>query len=213
MGAKGGAFGIEMVTLENGGLVKSIHGGLHKNSIWYCMYGAKGCMECDREALNPVNADPDKCENTHMLHVRYDDVPGEYLNPKKESYIPVRGYDKAANNFGHGGSDFYCMWHFIEKIKGNPEADIIDVYEAMDMFLPGMFAYRSILDGGRRKDIPNLRNKDERELWRNDTACTDPETAGDMLLPTCVSGTPEIPDEVYERMRRLFESGYPVRWN
>jgi hypothetical protein len=36
-GAKGGAFGIEMVTLENGGIVKSIHGGLYKNSIWYCM--------------------------------------------------------------------------------------------------------------------------------------------------------------------------------
>ena len=28
-GSKAGAFGIEMVTLENGGIVKSIHGGLY----------------------------------------------------------------------------------------------------------------------------------------------------------------------------------------
>lgn len=45
---------------------------------------------------------------------------------------------------GHGGSDFYSVYHFAEKLPGNPEADTIGVYEAMDMFLPGMFAYRSI---------------------------------------------------------------------
>lgn len=38
------------------------------------------------------------------------------------------------------------MYHFTEKILGNPEADTIDVYEALEMFLPGMFAYRSILN-------------------------------------------------------------------
>jgi len=53
MGSKGGAFGIEMVTLENGGIIKSIHGGLYKNSVWYAMYGSKGEMECGREAPPP----------------------------------------------------------------------------------------------------------------------------------------------------------------
>ena len=54
-------------------------------------------------------------------------------------------------------------------------------------------------------EIPNLRNKEEREKWRNDVACTDPEKAGDMLLPTCKLGTPEIPMEVYERVKSLWE--------
>ena len=31
-GAKGGSFGIEMITLENGGIIKSLHGGLYKGS-------------------------------------------------------------------------------------------------------------------------------------------------------------------------------------
>ncbi len=97
------------------------------------------------------------------------------------------------------------MYHFIEKIKGNPDADIIDVYEALDMFLPGMFAYRSILDGGAAKEIPNLRDNTIRDLWRNDTACTDPKVAGDMLLPTFSKGTPEIDDSVYEYMQKLCE--------
>ncbi|MBR1994424.1 MAG: hypothetical protein IJ990_02650, partial [Alistipes sp.] len=39
-GAKKGQFGIEMVELENGALVKSIHGDLYRDSIWYSMYGS-----------------------------------------------------------------------------------------------------------------------------------------------------------------------------
>ncbi|MBR6789330.1 MAG: hypothetical protein IKM31_00525 [Oscillospiraceae bacterium] len=73
------------------------------------------------------------------------------------------------------------------------------------MFLPGMFAYRSILAGGIPMAIPNLRDKAEREKWRNDTACTDPKVAGDQLLPTSAKGTPEIEPDVYEKMKTLWE--------
>ena len=53
-------------------------------------------------------------------------------------------------------------------------------------------------------EIPNLRNKEEREKWRNDTACTDAKVAGDMLLPTQKDGTPEIDSAVYDRMKELW---------
>jgi len=195
-GAKAGSFGLEMVTLENGGIIKSIHGGLYENSIWYSVYGGKGRMECPRE-------DADAGHIAH-LYVRSDEKSGDYQE-KFESYRPGREYDAVGGDFGHGGSDFYTMWNFVEKVKGNPEADIIDVYEAMDMFLPGLFAYRSILAGNRKMEIPNLRDPKVRDVWRNDTACTDPKAAGDMLLPTSAQGTPEIPDAVYDRQRQLWE--------
>ena len=73
------------------------------------------------------------------------------------------------------------------------------------MFLPGLFAFRSILDGGKSLGIPNLRNKQERDKYRNDTACTDPNVAGDMLLPTTSHGTPDIPDEIYDEVKRKWE--------
>ena len=38
---------------------------------------------------------------------------------------------------------FYCGIR-----RGNKNADVIGVYEALDMFLPGMFAYFSVLAGG-----------------------------------------------------------------
>lgn len=196
-GAKSGSFGIEMVTLENGGIIKSIHGGLYKDSIWYTMYGSKGRMESAREDAR--NGDVSR------IYVNCDEYSGEYKGREVEEYKPSREYDEIGGHFGHGGSDFYCMWHFAEKVLGNPEADIIDVYEAMDMFLPGMFAYRSILNESKSMNIPNLRNKEEREKWRNDTMCTIPAVAGDMLLPTSVNGTPDIDDSVYKAMRKKHE--------
>jgi hypothetical protein len=94
------------------------------------------------------------------------------------------------------------MYNAVERILGNEKADVIDVYEALDMFLPGLFAYRSILAGGVPMDVPNLRNKEEREKWRNDIHCTDKKVAGDQLLPCNSKGNPEIPPEVYENMRK-----------
>ena len=196
-GAKAGSFGIEMVTLENGGIIKSIHGGLYRNSIWYTAYGSKGRMECAREDA--------RCDHINRIYVYADENDGDYAPITPTTYNPKRDLDEKAKGFGHGSSDFYTMYNFVEKIKGNPDADVIDVYEAMDMFLPGMFAYRSILDGNASKEIPNLRDPKVRELWRNDTACTDPKVAGDMLLPTSVLGTPDIDDSVYDRIRVLWE--------
>ena len=60
-------------------------------------------------------------------------------------------------------------------------------------------------------EIPNLRDPDEREKWRNDTACTDPNAAGDQLLPTCKEGTPDIPMEVYDAVRKKWEAFLAVR--
>lgn len=69
-GAKGGQFGIEMVTLENGAIVKSIHGSLYKNSIWYSMYGSKGRAECPREDGNDGHFS--------RIYVNCDDYSGKY---------------------------------------------------------------------------------------------------------------------------------------
>lgn len=195
VGGGKGQFGIEMITLENGGIIKSIHGDLYRDSIWYCIYGSKGRMECPREDA--------QAGHTHHIYVNCDEFSGQYKEKNIESYRPVREPDD--KDFGHGGSDFYSMYNFVEKIRGNEQADIIDVYEAMDMFLPGMFAYRSILKGGIPMEIPNLRERAVREQWRNDTACTDPNVAGGMLLPTCVSGTPDIDDGVYDLMKNKWE--------
>ena len=187
---------------ENGGIVKSMHGGVYKNSVWYSLYGSKGTMESAREIT--------KNGEMKTIFVNADEYSGEYPSPsRRESYAP-HGFAGEAleKQFGHGGSDYYCMYHFVDRILGNKDADTIDVYEALDMGMVGMFAYRSILAGGIPVEIPNLRDPAEREKWRNDTACTDPKVAGDMLWPTFSKGTPDIPQKVYDAMKAKYEAEF-----
>lgn len=197
MGAKAGPIGMEVITLENGAVLKSIHGvGCSKDSIWYSIYGSKGRMESARE-------DGDQ-GGVHTLYVNCDENEGDNKS-EAASVSTDDALSEKAEKSGHGGSDFYTMYNFIEKLRGNDDTDIIDVYEAMDMFLPGMFAYRSLLNGGIPMDIPNLRDPEEREKWRNDTQCTDPEVAGDMLIPSYSKGNPDIPDETYQKVAEKYE--------
>ena len=198
VGSKTGSFGIEMVTLENGGIIKSVHGSLYKDSIWYSVYGSLGRMESGRE---------DAGENMERIYVNTDAYDGEYTH-NVISYKPAEKAAEESAAFGHGGSDYYSMYNFVQKILGDETADTIDVYEALDMSLPGLFAYRSVLQGGVSLQIPNLRDPEEREKWRNDTACTDPKVAGDALLPTCSTGTPVIAPEVYKRVYDLWRKDF-----
>lgn len=197
MGKKSSELGMEIVTLSNGAIVKSIHGGLYRNNIWYSIYGNKGNMESAREIVENGTVS--------RLYVDYDEYPGGYGTGTKQEYLPNEKVDEIVKTFGHGGSDYFSMKNFIDKLCGIKGADIIDVYEALDMFLPGHFAYRSILADGKSMDIPNLRNKEEREIWRNDVCCTDPSVAGDSLWHCNKNGNPEIDEAIYLRQQELCE--------
>lgn len=197
MGHRAGACGIEMITLENGAVIKSIHGGLNRNSVWYTLYGTKGRLESARESAG--------ADDVSRLYAETYAADGEYDALKTENLLPADEHTEAAKPFGHGGSDYYTMYNCMEKLLGNEQADVIGIYEALDMFLPGLFAYRSVLAGGVPMEIPDLRDKAQRDAWRNDTACTDPAVAGDMLLASYSKGNPDIPDEVYNRHRRRWE--------
>ena len=191
MGKLGGTAGIEMITLENGAVIKSIHGDLAKNSIWFSIYGSKGRMESARE---------DACLNdVERIYVSVDSKEGAF-DSEVNTYEPKEENHEHAKHFGHGGSDFYTMYHFIEKVLGK-NADIIDIYQALDMFLPGLLAYRSILNQNSVQDIPNFRIKAERDLYKHDHACTDPKVAKDSLLPCYSKGNPTIPDDTYQKLR------------
>ena len=191
MGALAGNAAVEIVTLENGAILKSLHGvGCSRNSVWYSIYGSEGRLESAREDV--MNGG---------VTALYTNLTERNPNSLPRMYYPRDEFSEKAGESGHGGSDFYTTYNFIAKILGYPDADIVDVYEALDMFLPGLLGYRSILNGGVPVAIPNLRNPEERDAFRNDTACVDPAVAGDQLIPSYSKGNPQIPDSVYETLR------------
>lgn len=196
MGAKAAPIGLEIITLENGSILKSVHGiGCAGHSIWFSINGSKGRMETAREDA--------ECGDVQTLYVNCDENEGDN-NSKPKLVSTGDELSRLAESSGHGGADYYLMHHIIEALRGNKKADVIDVYEAMDMFLPGMFAYFSALEGGIPVEIPNMRIPEEREKWRNDTRCTDPKVAGDMFIPGYSKGNPDIPEETYLRHQAKF---------
>jgi len=197
MGAKAGSIAVEMVTLENGAVVKSLHGlGCSKDSIWYSVYGSKGRLETSRE--DAMNGDMNR------LYQNLDEVEGVFQKDVV-SYFPGDELTKRAKSYGHGGSDYVCLYNAFEHMNGNP-ADIVDVYEAVDMWLPGFWGYISVLNGGIPQDIPDLRDPKVRDQFRNDHRCTDPKVAGDQLQPSYSKGNPEIASEIYERCAEVWRN-------
>ena len=102
------------------------------------------------------------------------------------------------------------MHYFLEKILGRPAGEaVIDVYQALDMSLPGILAYRSICEGNTPQTVPDMRDPAQREPYRDDNWCTNPAVAGEQLAPFNATGNPDIPDEVYERVRRQWLDQQP----
>ena len=71
--------------------------------------------------------------------------------------------------------------------------------------MPGIFAYKSVLSGGISQKIPNFRNREEREKYRQDVSCVDETIAGNMVLPSYSKGNPIIEQEVYDRLKEKWE--------
>ena len=196
MGAKAGSIAVEMITLENGAVVKSLHGlGCSKDSIWYTVYGSKGRMETAREDA--------EAGGVSMVYENIDDYEGQNRNKPAGHMVNDELAVKGAAH-GHGGSDYICLYNAIEHLNGNPDAEIVDVYEAVDMWMCGQFAYFSVLNGGGVQRIPNLREAAERDAWRNDRRCTV-GVEGDDLLPSYSKGNPEVDASVY--------AGWKKKWD
>ena len=192
VGARTASFGVSMVTLNNGAIVKSVNGNLRSGTLWYAMYGSKGKMESARSITRDGGVGHFRAElcgedGKETLENLY--LSGDVNDPDYDPY---------------GGAIGICLGNFIDRVLGDEKADVIGVYEALDMTLPGLFAYRSILEGGVPLAVPDMRDPATREKYRNDTLCTDPAAAGDMLVPACSRGEPKIDPSVYERVRRKF---------
>lgn len=197
LGAYRGA-GIEMVTLENGAVLKSVHGDLKRepSSVNYEVYGQKGMMESGR--LKPL-------ATMNLYKEGEERCKGEWESYEPEPRISA---EEAKKHGSHGGSDYYATHFFIEKILGRPDGQwSIDVYQAVEMGICGLLAYRSVLQGNTPMEIPNLRNQEEREPYREDHACTAPEIAGDQVLPRSSFGEPQFADEVYSQVKKLWMEG------
>ena len=194
MGAYSAPFAVENVVLNNGAIVKSLHGELTKNSVYYAIYGSLGRIESARTAAK---------EPEGTVYVSLDTEEGKSCD-EIDKFVPEYQYPENLDvRSFHARADYVMLKNFVSAVKGE-NADVIDVYEAADMFLPGLFAYKSALNGEIPQEIPDFRDKKVRERYRGDVACVDENIAGKDVLPSCSKGDAVIPDEIYDEIKRKF---------
>ena len=192
MGCAATPFAVEMVTLENGGLLKSLHGiAPSRNSVWFCIYGSKGKFESGREGVG---------KGTDEVTVSLDGVTGDGY----KTYTPQDELSELAETYGHGGSDFFTMRNFIRAIRGEAE-DGIGLFEALDMHFVGHFAHISSINGGIPVEIPDFRDRSVREKYRGDTASVFRSDNDFAENPVSRYPTPAYPDSLYEAQRAAHE--------
>jgi predicted dehydrogenase len=193
-GRRGGDGSIIVCQMSNGGIAKFMPWCGYKREPggqWFSLYGTKGMVETDRWG--------ELCDRINV----YTEESG-----KVESYSPVFTDETELSKSitAHGGADFYTMQYFLDSILDRPGKEkAVDVYQAMDMTLPGTLGYRSIYEGNIPLELPDLRDKAIRDKYRNDTWCVDPKHAGPGQPTTSSVGYAEVPEAVYEEVARKFK--------
>ena len=74
---------------------------------------------------------------------------------------------------GHGGGDFWVMHEFIKAIK-EKQQPYFDVYRGVACSSAGIFAWKSILNGGANTSMPDFRDENSRKAYECDRMTPDP---------------------------------------
>ena len=151
-----------IVRMDNGAIVKSLHGGLKGHGNWVRIHCNKGLMENLRIG------------DWFMLRIRkepFDSKPGE---PVENIYRPdASSYARETGRRGHLECDDLMFYYFSQAIKTGKQP-YMDVYRGVAMSIVGIQAYRSALNDSNTVEVPDLRKKSERVKYANDDWNPDP---------------------------------------
>lgn len=118
----------------------------------FLLQGTTGVYETDRWGDYSLQAQriwlADRCERHQWLTL--DQVAEEFLPEDWRHHA-------AAEQAGHGGSDFFVVLDFVRAARGERPCPI-GIHEAMDMTLPGLISQQSIAEGGVWLDVPDSRD-------------------------------------------------------
>jgi len=169
--------------MDNGAIMKSLHGGLRGHQNYTRIHGNRGLMENARFG------------STSMVRLRREPFEKEHGEPADRLYQPdFPVHHDEATRAGHGGGDFFTNYHFAEAIRsGTPP--YLDVYRAVDMSIAGILAYRSALNGSGLVELPDLRDESVRRACEDDHWRPDPVLRDADHPPLSVLGEIEPTDE------------------
>ena len=143
-----GSIAPSLIQMSNGGLMRNLMGATTNDSHCQRLWGTRGSAEIN-----------------HGVWLR---LGGTGHSPKfrVDPHWPAHG--EWAERMGHGGGDFWVLYHFARQILTREPA-FFDIYNACDCTIPGILAYRSATEDGVAYEVPDFRDRKQREAWQDDT--------------------------------------------
>lgn len=183
--------------MDNGAVLKSLHGALRGYGNYVRIHGNQGLMEnCrhgDKQRLRVWQEPWEKPEGAPVETVYTPDFPAHHGE---------------ATRTGHGGGDFFTTFHFAEAIRtGTPP--YLDVYRGVAMSIVGVLAWRSALSDSAPVHVPDFRQESVRADYEDDHWSPDPARAGQAGPPTSILGDVTPSDEARALAAKVWsDKGY-----
>jgi len=162
--------------------------GAHHNSYRVC--GTEGQIENLRGMGQQVMLRYNSWSKPEGMEEKNLYTPG--WNDKDEKLIETSG---------HGGGDYLTVRMFLDCIKeGRQPEHPFDIYSAVNMSSVAILSHRSMLEGGKPYDIPDLTSPEGKALYENDRLT--PFYGSDGSAPTlpCCSHTDFAPTEKQQEL-------------
>lgn len=155
------AAGIMLVEADGGAVFRisgSMHCGVRGN--WYRLM-------CEKGEIGNIPGTMDKVR----LVLNESEIPEGSEQSPEEVYKPSAGeMGKKAMKCGHYGGDFWVTYNFVQDVLANREP-YMNVYRAAAIAATGILGWRSALDNSKQIEIPDFRNKEDRNAVRGDDLC------------------------------------------
>ena len=162
--------------MDNGAVLKSLHGGLRGHGNYVRVHGNAGLMESTRHGDR---------QRLRVWREPWEKRRGEPTETVYKPDFPV--HHERATRAGHGGGDFFTGYHFAEAIRTG-EPPYLDVYRGVDMSIVGVQAWRSALADSAPVEVPDFRRESVRRKHARDDWSPDPARARKGQPPTSVLG-------------------------
>ncbi len=141
-----------MCKTTNGGLIEirvDMLSNRPHNLTYYSLQGTQGCYEAPRGFGDApkiwLAAYDEEMKWRSLWDFEEEFMPEMWRNPSEE-----------ALQAGHGGGDYFEIREFVDSIMTDTKPPI-DVYESLDMTVPGLVSEASINQGGIPLPVPDFR--------------------------------------------------------
>lgn len=135
------------------------------------------------------------CEKETLETVRYDSKEEKLLVARSETdqVVTLPTVQEAGlhrddiclsnvSEAGHGGIDFYTTYHFIKYMLGEEEV-YFDVYRSVAVSAVAILGWYSALSGSIEMEIPDFRDKAQRDAVRGDYRKPFARSVSDVNMP------------------------------